>query len=174
MEYWIFFDLASGDELWRGSGSAGTAALQPVPEGAGMAVVPQAVVSRPVVNLPLLRAAVCSDIDAAAESVRSRFLTPGAGQAMTYARKESEARAWAADDGVATPFLSAEASARGMAIADVAFEVLAQADAWVIIGAEIEARRMAAKGSVATASTVGGIVTAQAVDWDTIGAASAA
>ncbi|MEG8040506.1 hypothetical protein QP166_14565 [Sphingomonas sp. LR60] len=174
MEYWIFFDLASGAELWRGSGSAGTAALQQVPEGAGMAVVPQAVISGPTVNLPLLRAAVWSDIDTAAERVRCLFLTPGAGQAMTYTRKESEARAWVADNGAATPFLVAEATARGMSVAELAAEVIAQADAWVTIGAAIEARRMAAKGNVAAADTIGGIITAQAIDWSAIGAAASA
>lgn len=174
MEYWIVFDLASGEELWRGSGSSGTAGLQPVPEGAAMAVVPMAVIAKPEVDLPLLRAAVCSDIDAAAERVRFQFLTPGSGQAMTYTRKESEARAWTADRAIATPFLTAEAAARKMTVEALAAEVIGQADAWVVIGSAIEAKRMGAKDAVAAATTIGGIVTAQSVNWAEIGAAASA
>lgn len=167
MEYWIFFDLASGAELWRGSGTTGTAALQQIPEGIGMVVVPPAVIAGPAVDLALLRAAVCSDINVAAERMRDRFLTPGSGQAMTYTRKEGEARDWTINHDTPTPFLSAEAAARGMTIEALAAEVIAQADAWVTIGAAIEAKRMGAKSAVNGATTIGGIVAASNVDWST-------
>ncbi len=42
--------------------------------------------------LAALKAALCAAIDAEAERQRLRFITPGAGQAMTYARKLEEAK----------------------------------------------------------------------------------
>lgn len=97
-----------------------------------------------------LRDAACE----MAETVRNRFLTPGSGQAITYTRKEAEARAWSADaDPAAFPFLAAEAAATGMAIADLAALVIAQADAWVAAGSAIEARRRALLVAIEAADT---------------------
>lgn len=110
--------------------------------------------------------ALAARIDAQAELVRQRFLTPGAGQAMTYQRKEAEARAWLADDSVPTPFLSAEAPARGMTVAALAAEVVALADAWVAVGSVIEGLRMGGKAALADATTLGAIVAAAQIDWD--------
>lgn len=77
-----------------------------------------------------------------AETVRNRYLTPGSSQAITYTRKEAEARAWTAGtDPASAPFLAAEAEAIGMAIDDLAALVISQADAWVAVGSAIEARR---------------------------------
>jgi len=85
-----------------------------------------------------LRAAVC----ARAEAVRGQFITPGAGQALTYARKEIEARAWiTGSDPASSPFLAAEAAAVDMSIDALAQLVIAQADAWIEAGSAIEARR---------------------------------
>lgn len=165
MEYWIVYDRESGEELWRGSGSTGSAAIQPLPDGAALAVVPQQVIAGRDLDLPLLRAVKCAEVDVAAETLRLRFLTPGAGQAMTYTRKEAEARAWTADAAAPVPFLTAEAQARQMTLADLAAEVIAQADAWVTVGAAIEAIRMSAKADVAAAATLGAIVGAANVAW---------
>lgn len=116
-------------------------------------------------DLDALRAAMAARIDAEAEQVRQLFLTPGSGQAMTYAKKEWEARAWAVDNATPTPFLSAEAPARGMTVAVLAAEVLALSDAWVAVGSAIEGVRMGAKTAVAAAPTLGGIIAAATVDW---------
>lgn len=168
MEYWLIYDVATGDVLMRGSGSRGTAALQLPPQGAALAVVPYAVVAQPELDLGALRSACAVGIDAAAESVRLRFLTAGAGQAMTYVRKEAEARAWTADNVAETPFLAAEAAARGMTIAALAAEVIAMADQWTTIGAAIEGLRMGAKAQLLAAPTVGAMVAACQVDWSAI------
>ena len=49
--------------------------------------------------------------------LRGEFITPGSGQAITYARKEAEARAWVPGHDPATaPFLAAEAEATGISI----------------------------------------------------------
>jgi hypothetical protein len=165
MEYWVVFDLATGEERWRGAGSVGMAAQQEVPDGLGVAVVPAAAVRTASIDLDVIRSASASQIDATAEVVRMGFLTPGAGQAMTYQRKEAEARAWTADNGAFTPFLSAEAPARGMTVAALAAEVIRLADAWTTIGSAIEAMRMKAKADIAQATNLGEIIAASRVDW---------
>lgn len=165
MEHFIIYDRASGRELWRGGGQPGSAELVELPEGAAIVVVPREVVQSPDLDLVVLKAAIVRQIDSNAEQVRQLYLTPGAGQAMTYQRKESEARAWLADNSVAVPFLVAEAQARNMDVSDLAAEVIVMADAWIVTGAAIEARRMGAKAAVQVAGTLGAIVAAAKVDW---------
>jgi hypothetical protein len=168
MEYWIVYDLVSGIERYRGAGSEGLAAVQALPEGAGIVLVPPDAVRGAEVDLEIIRAAVVAQIDAQAEMARQGVLTPGAGQALTYQRKEAEARAWFAEKKAATPFLSAEAEARGMTIFALASEVIRNADAWTTIGAAIEGMRMGAKAAVAAAQTLGAIVDASKVKWATL------
>ena len=167
-DFWIVYDLASGEERWRGSGSVGSAAQQQLPEGLGVVIVPQAALVGAMLDLSVLRDTAAANIDAQAEAVRQSILTPGAGQAMTYQRKEAEARAWSLNNDTTTPFLSAEADARGMTIADLAAEVIQLADAWVATGATIEGLRMGAKAAVGRAATLGAIVAAGKVDWSAL------
>ena len=168
MEHWIIYDLASGEERWRGSGSVGSAAQQQLPEDLGVVIVPQAAIVGAALDLGVLRDTAAASIDAQAEVVRQSILTPGAGQAMTYQRKEAEARAWSLDNGTPTPFLTAEAGARGMTITDLAAEIIELADAWVAIGAAIEGLRMGAKAAVGRAANLGAIVAAGKVDWSVL------
>ena len=167
-DFWIVYDLASGEERWRGSGSVGSAAQQQLPEGLGVVIVPQAALVGAMLDLSVLRDTAAANIDAQAEAVRQSILTPGAGQAMTYQRKEAEARAWSLNNDTTTPFLSAEAGARGMTIADLAAEVIQLADAWVAIGAAIEGLRMGAKAAVGRAANLGAIVAAGKVEWSVL------
>jgi len=168
MEYWIVYDLASGAERWRGSGVTGAAAGQVLPEGLGIVLVPSAALGGEMLDLGVLRETAAASIDVQAEAMRQSILTPGAGQAMTYQRKEAEARAWSLDNDAATPFLSAEASARGLTIADLAAEIIQLADAWVAVGAAIEGLRMGAKAAVGRAANLGAIVAAGKVDWSVL------
>lgn len=168
-EHWIIYDLASGEELRNGSGPQGWAQLQQVPEGAALAIVPQEVLDTLPRDLDALRTWLAVRIDAEAEKVRLRFLTPGAGQALTYQRKEAEARAWLVDNSAAVPFLTAEAPARGMTIAALASEVVGLADAWVAVGSAIEALRMGAKADLGVAEKIGHIIEAARIDWDAVG-----
>ena len=119
----------------------------------------------PVVQLAVARARCIAKIDVDAEAARAPFLTPGTGQAMTYTYKAAEAKAWSADNAAPTPFLSAEALARGMTIADLAAEVLASIGAWTAIGARIEAARMGAKVAIAAAGDIDAIEAAVTIDW---------
>lgn len=116
--------------------------------------------------LDTLRAEQERKVDAEAEAFRQNFITPGSGQALTYQRKEAEARGWASDGDPATaPFLAAEASATGVSIDDVAAEVIAAADQWTQIGALIEGRRMGAKAAIADADTLAAIEAAGDIEW---------
>lgn len=165
MEFWIIFDRATGAIVERGSGSTGVAAAQQLDDSLGMILVPQAVVRTREIDLDVLRAYLAASIDAQAEQIRQQFLTPGAGQGMTYIRKEMEARAWIVDNGAPVPFLTVEAAARGMTVADLAAEVIQLADAWVAIGSTIEGLRMGAKTTIARSVTFGEVVLASEVDW---------
>lgn len=165
MEFYVVFD-AAGNELWRGSTDTGLAKLV-LPEGASALPVPQAAIVGPTLDLDVIRADAIRRIDEDAERTRCLFLTPGAGQALTYQRKEAEANAYAAD-GTEGPFLTAEAAARGITIAELAAEIRSQVDAWVLIGAEIEGRRMGAKAAVAAAPSVPAITAAADIDWSII------
>lgn len=95
-----------------------------------------------VPNLDAAKASALAQVNAAAEALRARFLTAGSGQAMTYLRKEDEARRFDAEgDAADYPFLSAEAASTGATLADTAALVLAQANAWATLGAAIEGHR---------------------------------
>jgi hypothetical protein len=110
------------------------------------------------IDLAPMKRALTDGVNVRAEAVRCLFLTPGSGQAITYARKEAEARAWTAEaDAAAFPFLSAEATATGATLADTAALVLAQANAWVTIGAAIEGNRRGLVVAIDAASDVAGL-----------------
>lgn len=119
-------------------------------------------------NLEPVRDAMRAQVDAEAEAFRLRFITPGAGQAITYLRKEQEAAAYLADPGATVPILAAEAAAIGMTVADLAQEVADASAQWLAIGTAIEARRRAAKKAIADATTIAEIHTAATVDWQAL------
>jgi hypothetical protein len=168
MEYWIFYDLASGEERMRGSGPIGTAAVQRVPEGLGIALVPAAAAMGQTLDLDLIRAALEIQIDNEAEQVRGRFITALPGQVGTYWLKAEVARKWLADNTSSTVMLASEARSRRMTIADLAAEVIANADAWAFAADAIEGLRWDAKFEMAQATTFGAIVEASKVDWSAL------
>ncbi|GGB21546.1 hypothetical protein GCM10011380_08910 [Sphingomonas metalli] len=170
MEYWIVYDLVTGAELYAGSGMPGTAAYQHPPEGAGIVVVPQAVIAQQPRDLDALRAALVMGVDNEAERVRSRYVTALPAQIGTYVLKEAAARAWLANSSASTAMLLPEAAARGMTIADLAAEVIANADAWTQLSGAIEGVRFAAKARIAAAPTIGAIVQAALLDWSVLDA----
>jgi hypothetical protein len=101
-------------------------------------------------------------VDQSAEAARQRFVTPGAGQAAVYLRKEAEARRFLALDpevqaaqeaGPSWPYLSAEINVTAGTLAEVATIIVALADAWDQAAAAIEALRLAAKATIAEASS---------------------
>lgn len=103
------------------------------------------------VELAQLKLARQSAIDTAAERERLRWITPGAGQAMTYQAKVEEARRHAQDPEPvpsAYPMLAAEIGITGADLAGVAAVVVAAFEQWLAIGAAIEGVRLSAKRAV--------------------------
>ncbi|GAA3708575.1 hypothetical protein GCM10022268_17370 [Sphingomonas cynarae] len=172
-EHFVAYDLASGKELWRGSGPAGAALTQPLPNGVGILLVPQEVVMQIEIDLPALRTALMVGVDNAAERARARFITALPGQVGTYWMKAEVARRWLADNSASTVMLASEATARGMTIADLAAEVVANAEAWAFVADAIEGIRFTAKRAIAEAMTIGAIAEAAVVDWSVLDAPAA-
>lgn len=167
MQYWIIFDKVTGEELVRGSGSDLNAASdQVLQENEGILVVPyQALAVRPT-DMALVVDHLHRVIDAEAEEVRSRFITPGSGQAITYMEKRLEAEAWADDPGATVPILTAEATALGVPLADVVAEVLGAVTIWKTAAALIEGTRRGAKMAVTGASgNLADMQAAAQIDW---------
>ncbi|MGO4665161.1 hypothetical protein [Bosea sp. 2RAB26] len=104
----------------------------------------------------MLKRRLKSAIDAAAEAERLKYITPGAGQAMTYQPKADEARRLADDqapDPAGYPLLSAEVGITASTLADVGEAVMAAYQQWIQIGALIEAARLSAKQAIDAAKT---------------------
>ncbi|OYX14829.1 MAG: hypothetical protein B7Z15_02625 [Rhizobiales bacterium 32-66-8] len=143
-------------------GAQTDAALQEVLAPYGLACWPETLASA--------QARLCRAIDAAAETQRQRWITPGAGQAMTYLTKADEARravsAGAAADTADYPLLAAEIGITAASLLEVAGAVLAAHQAWLVAGAAIEAARLACKAAVGTAADIAGAeAAAAAVVW---------
>lgn len=106
-------------------------------------------------NLAFHKRRMIDQVNERAEQVRGMHLTPGSGQAITYARKEEEARRWTEEaDEAGFPFLSAEAAATGATLAETAALVLAQANAWVMLGSAIEGHRRGLVVAIEAAETL--------------------
>lgn len=108
------------------------------------------------VDLAALKGALKAAIDAAAEAERARYITPGAGQALTYNHKAQEAARFATDAAPKAadyPLLAAEVGITGATLAEVAGVVAAAHAQWLAIGARIEAARLAAKAAVEAAES---------------------
>lgn len=169
MEYWVVYDVASGDERLRGSGPKGSAALQQLDDGLALIMVPFVALRGAALDLDVIRAYLTAKVDRDAEQVRLRFVTPGSGQGMTYLAKEAEARAYLLDSSTPIPFIEEEALQTDASIGDTIANVLLNADAWKPIGAKIEGKRRGAKVRIDRAASLGEIVAAAAVDWSAFG-----
>lgn len=110
-------------------------------------------------------------IDAQAESVRLRYVTPGAAQAAVYVAKEQEALTISAltdpssADPSAYPLIAASVGVEGATMADVAAAVVVRAHAWRTIAAGIERLRLTAKAAVDAATTIEAVDAAAVVAW---------
>jgi len=116
-----------------------------------------------------VKASLSAAIDAAAERERLKYITPGAGQAMTYQQKADEAtRYLAATDPVSSdyPILSAEIGITAAEIGGVAQVIVAAYAQWQMIGAAIEAARLGGKRAIVDAGTEADArAAAAAVTW---------
>ncbi|SDH88101.1 hypothetical protein [Roseospirillum parvum] len=110
--------------------------------------------------IPDLRERLCAEVDAAAEAARNRYLTPGSGQALTYQRKEAAARACLSahsesnpPDPADWPMLACDIPSQAGSVLGAAQTIIANADAWEAVAAQIEAIRLAAKTAIRAAVT---------------------
>ncbi|MDP9809343.1 hypothetical protein J2W42_002191 [Rhizobium tibeticum] len=112
-------------------------------------------------------------IDIAAEEERLKYITGGAGQAMTYQQKSDEAkRYFAALEAGGTPepsdfpLLSVEVGITAQTLGDVAAVVNNAFLQWQVIGGAIEAARLGTKAAIEAATTVATAeAAASAVVW---------
>ncbi len=98
-----------------------------------------------------LKAIFKAEVDAAAETERLNYITPGAGQAMTYQQKIDEARAFKSasePEAADYPVLSSEVGITAETLSEVADIVLAAFAQWQQIGAVIESIRLGAKRDI--------------------------
>ena len=101
--------------------------------------------------LAALKTTLYDAVDRAAEQARRKYITAGAGQAMTYVQKADEAKRFlAAEDPQADdyPLLAAEIGITGPEIGDVAAIVSIAHQNWQQIGAAIEASRLGTKKAI--------------------------
>ena len=138
------------------------------------------------VDLPALKTALCADIDARAQAIRDRYVTPGGAQAATYLFKQTQAvqaqaaqastdlGKSAADLAAAYPYLSNEigvtidpqTNAAATDIYGVMRAVIATVQVWQPLNLAIERVRLAAKtGIMAAATPAAAQAVHDAVDW---------
>lgn len=107
-------------------------------------------------------AAAHAQIDTAAGKTRARYITVVPGQEATYILKEQQSREYIAAlesdnppaDASAWPLVLAEATATGAGPETAALAVIAQADAWMPLNAQIEQLRIGAKRAVESMSEI--------------------
>lgn len=117
-----------------------------------------------VTDINASRGVALESVDTMAGQARLRYITSVPGQAETYAKKEQQARDWAAASfaGDAPSFIAAEAQALNVSAQSVALEVIGLAEYWSNIkGPQIEATRRKWKvaiGSAQDAATVDSLI----------------
>ncbi len=105
------------------------------------------------VPIPLdqIKTTLKASIDRDAEACRLKYITPGAGQAMTYQQKSDEAARYLAATSPSDadyPLLSGEVGVTAEDIAGVAAVIDAAFRQWQSIGSAIEAVRLRAKRDI--------------------------
>lgn len=103
----------------------------------------------PEVDLNELKTALKASIDTAAEIERLKYITPGAGQALTYQTKVMEAQRYIDTDGAGEyPLLSKEIGITGDTLAGVVGVIIDMHNQWLSIGGDIEQVRLDAKAKI--------------------------
>jgi len=111
----------------------------------------------PQSSLEGVKSKLKADVDASAEAARLKYITPGAGQAMTYQQKTEEARRYIATESPALsdfPMISAEVGITADTPAGVCAVILDAYAQWQQLGAAFEAIRLGAKKAIDAAETV--------------------
>lgn len=147
--------------------------ILPVPDG-----TPVVIGQSWAIDLDAAKASACAAIDAAAEVLRQKVLTPGAGQMAAYQAKEAQATALLQDPTPSEaeyPDIFNEIGVTADSAAEVAAAVLAAAEKWRDFGRRIERARLVAKRAVQAAVDAPGIVAARdGVAWTSLARGAAA
>lgn len=120
-------------------------------------------------DLDALREEAVRAIDKGAEFFRTNFITPGSGQAMAYQQKLSEARDYLANpeiDEIHIPHIVLEARVENVTLQVKAEQIVQMFAEWQQVSARIEARRAAAKGAIAEATSKDAIKAAALINWN--------
>lgn len=107
-------------------------------------------------DLPALLENAKISVDRAAELARTRIITPGSGQAMTYLRKADAARSYLAGAAISDAQmlrLTEEANLTGQSLTEVSTSIVAMADQWENLDAQIDAIRLRSKQDLSTATS---------------------
>jgi hypothetical protein len=134
----------------------------------------------PAPTLPEVKARLIFMVDADAEKTRLRYITPGAGQAMTYLEKHNQAVAvhelgqssanalTDAEYRSMFPTLAASVGVEAPTLWDAAQLVIARYEAWATISYAIERAKLAGKKAISDASDAAAARAAyEAITWPT-------
>lgn len=138
--------------------------------------------SRDELEPTVIKAFLKARVNAEAESVRLKYITPGSGQAMTYSEKLAEARLILISQQTADaanamdaatlqatyPMIAACVGVDGATPSTVATTVAGKWAAWAQVGAMIEKKRRAAGAAIEAATTVDAVMAAASVDWTVV------
>lgn len=120
-------------------------------------------------NLATVKSQYKSQVDAAAEGIRSQFITGGAGQSMTYLEKSKQATAYLQDPAPNAnnyQMLTSLVGIDGDSVVEVAQVVKQRHDLWITIGAQIESVRLGAKRNIDSANNVTAVYNIYSgLDW---------
>lgn len=109
-------------------------------------------------ELPNKKKSANQKIDHHAEIIRSKYITLGSGQSLTYQKKSDDAELYINDgypvDLSNYPWIQAEVNATGKTATQAADDIIATRDAWVTKGLEIEETRMTGKTTIDNATTI--------------------
>lgn len=112
--------------------------------------------AEPTFDVDAARFAAKQSIDTEAENMRARFITTGAGMAMTYQEKLAQARLALADAQLVDgeyPLLEASIGIEGNSVAEIAQLVVSRYNLWVQVASVIETWRLGTKAAIDVATT---------------------
>lgn len=85
-------------------------------------------------------------------------------ETKTWDKQEQEARAYVADNTVATPLLTEISTARGMTLDELVPRVIKKADTWVQLSGAATGKRQALETAIANANTIDEL---ESITWNT-------
>lgn len=118
-------------------------------------------------------AVIVAECHATIDGIADRAYTVSASRSARYVRKEAEARAYldAEDpDDEDFPMLAAEAAARSITLEALAGEVIAAADAYTALAAQVEAARASARITIEGAASIEAMRAAARASIDAVAA----